>query len=67
VGSVNRPSRGSCHRIDGTNRTGSWVEKVIGYQMMSVMMSDEDESVEIIQDEEPREEESGAPERIRNP
>ncbi len=42
------------------------IEEVIGDPVMMVMMAHKDE-VEIRQDEEPREEEPGAPERIRNP
>ena len=41
------------------------VDEVTGDQM--VMMTNEDDPVEVVENEEPGEEETGAPERIRHP
>jgi len=46
---------------------GSWVDEVIGDQMVMMVMANEGEPVEVIQDEKPREEKPGVPERVGNP
>ena len=54
------------HRVHSSERMSCVIEKMIGNMVIMVMMTHKDK-IEIGQDEESREEEPCAPERVRNP